>query len=196
MKFIPFDKIPRMNRDIVVTEKIDGTNASILIEDATMIEDESLITEVVDGWALLAGSRNRFITPTDDNYGFAAWVKENAADLVQLGSGQHFGEWWGSGIQRRYGLDHRRFSLFNVKRWYDFENSTQLAPDCCDVVPTMYMGPFSQEAINRCVEDLKNNGSYAALGYSDPEGVIVYHTAAYQLFKITCKNDEKPKGQA
>lgn len=189
MKFVPFNKIPRLNRDIVITEKLDGTNASITVEDATMIEDESLITTVVEGFALLAGSRNRFITPDNDNFGFAKWVEENAEELVKLGVGQHFGEWWGRGIQRGYGLDHKKFSLFNVHRWAEEH------PACCDVVPMLYSGPFNQQVINTVVEELGRRGSYAAPGYDDPEGIIVYHTAANQMFKVTCKDDEKPKGQ-
>ena len=31
--FVEFRKIPRLNRDIIITEKIDGTNASIVIEE-------------------------------------------------------------------------------------------------------------------------------------------------------------------
>ena len=29
--FIPFTKLARLSRDIVITEKLDGTNASVLI---------------------------------------------------------------------------------------------------------------------------------------------------------------------
>ena len=32
-EFQPFPKIPRLSREIVITEKIDGTNAQILITD-------------------------------------------------------------------------------------------------------------------------------------------------------------------
>jgi hypothetical protein len=89
--FEPFDKIPRLKRGCVVTEKIDGTNAQVYIPE--------------DGGPMLVGSRNRWITPDNDNYGFARWAYENEAELRKLGPGRHFGEWWGSGIQRRYGID-------------------------------------------------------------------------------------------
>ena len=46
-----------------------------------------------------------------------------------------------------------------------------------------------------CVELLKINGSYAAEGFMDPEGIVVYHDAAKHGFKKTIKDDEKPKGQ-
>ena len=103
-EFRPFPKIPRLSREIIITEKIDGTNASI-----TITEDGQFLT----------GSRNRWITPEDDNFGFSAWAHANKDVLMGLGVGTHFGEWWGHGIQRGYGLPkgRRRFSLFNVGRW-------------------------------------------------------------------------------
>src|SRR5436305_1822690 len=101
IEFNAFPKIARLNRECVITEKIDGTNASILIDE--------------DG-VVMAGSRTRWITPENDNFGFAKWVEANKSELMKLGVGHHFGEWWGSGIQRGYGLTkgEKRFSLFNV----------------------------------------------------------------------------------
>lgn len=80
--FEPFPKIARLSREIVVTEKIDGTNAQVFITD--------------DG-RVLAGSRTRWLTPESDNFGFAAWVHANQFNLKQLGQGRHYGEWWGAG---------------------------------------------------------------------------------------------------
>jgi hypothetical protein len=65
--------------------------------------------------------------------------EEHRDDLLTLGPGRHFGEWWGAGIQRRYGLTEKRFSLFNVTRW------GEARPACCHVVPTLYRGPFSDD---------------------------------------------------
>ncbi len=64
---------------------------------------------------MFIGSRTRWITAQDDNHGFARWVEGNKQELLKLGAGRHFGEWWGSGIQRGYGLQkgEKRFSLFN-----------------------------------------------------------------------------------
>lgn len=193
MTFQAFNKIPRLNRDIVVTEKIDGTNASVIIVSPDVAfsqqEEYANIIEQVDDLVVLAGSRSRYITPANDNFGFAAWVAANAAELVKLGEGQHFGEWWGKGIQRNYGLDHRKFSLFNATRWGD----TAVRPACCDVVPIMYQGDFDQIKIDNAVGRLIATGSVAVPGYMDPEGIIIYHTAANQMFKVTCKDDNKPK---
>ena len=90
-------KMARLSREIIITEKLDGTNASIYIgEDGTF----------------LVGSRTRWITPEDDNHGFAKWAYSERERLLTLGAGHHFGEWWGCGIQRNYGLTDKRFSLF------------------------------------------------------------------------------------
>ncbi|AKU93352.1 hypothetical protein AKJ09_00084 [Labilithrix luteola] len=175
--FIEFPKIPRLKRDIVITEKIDGTNAQIVVPE--------------DDGPLLVGSRNRWITPESDNYGFARWVKENEETLrMGLGPGQHFGEWWGSGIQRRYGLTEKRFSLFNSGRW---SNET---PALCHVVPVLYAGPWAQDAIDATLEKLRGEGSVAAPGFMQPEGVVVFHAASRQLFKVLLENDHLPKAKA
>lgn len=176
IEFTPFPKIARLNRECTITEKIDGTNAQVHItEDGTV----------------LAGSRTRWITSQADNFGFAKWVEANADDLRKLGPGSHFGEWWGSGIQRGYGLQkgEKRFSLFNVVRWAD----DAVRPACCSVVPTLYQGPFDTIETHACVEILRELGSRAAPGFMKPEGVIVWHDAARQLFKVTIEKDSEPK---
>lgn len=174
--FVEFPKIARLKRGCVITEKIDGTNAQIRIEE--------------DG-RMFVGSRSRWIRPGDDNYGFAAWVQANEEELRKLGPGSHFGEWWGAGIQRRYGLTEKRFSLFNTARWAD--EATR--PACCHVVPILYTGDFATDAVDAALESLKTNGSVAAPGFMKPEGVVIYHTAIRQLFKRTIEKDEEPKGK-
>lgn len=173
--FIPFPKIPRLKRGCVITEKIDGTNARVVVGE--------------DG-SVRAGSRNRWISPEDDNFGFARWVAEHADGLRELGPGQHFGEWWGLGIQRGYGLHERRFSLFNAGRW-----STG-RPACCGVVPVLYAGDFSTDVVDAVLENLKREGSRAAPGFAKPEGIIVYMTAARHTYKVLAENDNEPKGKA
>ena len=178
LEFEAWPKIPRLNRGMVVTEKIDGTNAAILIAENGDVG---------------AQSRNRLITPEDDNYGFAGWVSRNADDLATiLGPGRHFGEWWGSGIQRGYGLkgNDKRFSLFNTSRWVgvDFTPVTGLG-----VVPVLEAGNFSHDVITATVTLLGAVGSTASPGFMNPEGVIVYLSAARSMFKVTVENDETPK---
>ena len=125
-EFVEFPKIARLSREVIVTEKIDGTNAQVMIvkidrcEDVAFSRDPYFIDTPDGKFGIAAGSRNRWITPKDDNFGFAVWVVEHAAEIVKLGPGRHFGEWWGSGIQRGYGLPkgEKRWSLFNVQRWH------------------------------------------------------------------------------
>ena len=172
MEFESFQKIPRLKRQCVITEKIDGTNAQIAItEDGQM-------------WV---GSRNRWITPENDNYGFARWVSEHREELLLLGVGRHYGEWWGNGIQRRYGMPIKKFSLFNVHRW------TEGLPECCSLVPVLYQGDFDTMVIDEVMAKLKLTGSVASPGFMNPEGIIIYHTASKGLSKMTFEHDQTGK---
>lgn len=175
--FEAFPSIARYSRDVIITEKIDGTNASIYIP-----EDDSPI---------LFGSRTRWITPESDNFGFARWATENLEELKKLGPGHHFGEWWGSGIQRGYGLlkGDKRFSLFNVGRW-----NKDNVPSCVSVVPVIAefktFDEFDAEAI---MQLLSETGSHASTGFMNPEGIVIYHTKARVMFKKTFEKDDSGK---
>jgi hypothetical protein len=178
-EFQPWPKIARLNRDITITEKIDGTNAAVIVGEDLSVS---------------AQSRTRIITPADDNFGFARWVAENGEALASLlGPGRHFGEWWGQGIQRKYGLDHKRFSLFNTARYGDTDFSE--LPNVA-TAPVLYSGPFNQDQIDESLLDLSLTGSVAAPGFMDPEGIVVFHSASQQMFKVTLKGDEAPKSLA
>ena len=175
-EFNKFEKMSRLSRDCIITEKIDGTNAQI-----TITEDGQFLT----------GSRNRWIKEGDDNKGFAKWCNENKEELMKLGVGTHYGEWWGQGIQRKYGISEKRFSLFNASRWSDDE----VRPKCCHVVPILYEGMFSTNLVDLTLDQLKFNGSSAAPGFMSPEGIVIFHTHNQVLFKKTIKNDEVPKSK-
>lgn len=175
--FVPFAKMARLKRMAVITEKIDGTNACITI--------------TADG-QFLVGSRTRWITPEDDNYGFAKWAHANREELMKLGEGTHFGEWWGQGIQRNYGLTEKRFSLFNTSRWSD----DAVRPKCCHVVPMIMSGMFETQNAEAAVEILRTSGSLAAPGFMKPEGIVVFHVAANLCFKKTLEKDDEWKGKS
>jgi hypothetical protein len=175
MDFAGFPKIARLSRDIWISEKIDGTNAQICISEDGQIQ---------------FGSRTRWITPEDDNFGFARWGEEHKVELLDLGPGRHYGEWWGQGIQRKYGLKERRFSLFNTFRWTE-ENK----PACCHVVPVLYRGPFNTLAIYDTLLDLSLSGSKAEPGFMKPEGIVIYHLSGGVYFKKTIENDDEPKAK-
>lgn len=170
IEFVPFPKIARLNRMVIVTEKIDGTNAAVGVTE--------------DG-RVYAQSRKRLIRPDSDNFGFAQWVSEHETELVELGPGVHFGEWWGQGIQRNYGLEERRFSLFNVGRW-----ATE-RPACCEIVPVLGHVQMLTRSIQLILEDLRLHGSVAVPGFPDPEGIVVYHSHSNKLFKVTVDDDHK-----
>jgi len=140
---------------------------------------------------MLCGSRNREITPEDDNYGFARWANDNKEALFAiLGEGRHYGEWWGQGIQRRYAMNEKVFSLFNSGRWgkADLVDVPQL-----DVVPVLYAGEFSSEMVDTVMSSLKENGSLASPDYMNPEGIVVYHSQIKQMFKVTFEHDADGK---
>lgn len=180
-EFVEFPSIPRLARDIIITEKVDGTNAQVHITE--------------DG-RMFAGSRSRWITPAADNFGFAAWVQAHRDELFALGPGSHFGEWWGSGIQRGYGLTNgdKRFHLFNVGRWVPpggvlASEKQAFAPACCGVVPVLYRGPFDTGAVESTLGVLAQTGSVVAPGFMKPEGIVVFHEQSRTLFKRTLDGD-------
>ena len=211
-RFEEWPKIARLNRDIIITEKLDGTNAAIgVYAEGKNVACPGGGCETVPTGRLLvyAQSRTRVLRPGEtDNFGFRAWVEENAEMLKLLGPGLHFGEWWGQGIQRGYGLRHRTFSLFNTRRWVDKPEEADVIRKLketglnIDVVPVLYQGPrfikgahASVDAADHMIERLNERGSAAAPGHMNPEGIVVFHTAAQIAFKVTCEKDEQPKGQ-
>lgn len=196
--FRPWPKTPRLFKDMVITEKIDGTNACVVVRSLDALEvphaiagtigNVAIVPAGVDGFfGVWAQSRNRLITPEKDNAGFAAWVKNNAAGLVEtLGEGYHYGEWYGQGIQRGYGLDHKRFALFNVNRYGDLGLS---AVPNLETVPVLYEGEFDTEKVRMEFKTLMQWGSVAVPGYMNPEGIIVFHSASQNVYKVTDAGD-------
>jgi hypothetical protein len=209
IEFKEWPKTPRLNRGMVVTEKIDGTNAAVIVlpvtknhagaidaRRASNVAEQGVGVVVVtsDGqkFIVAAQSRKRLISPgkTTDNAGFARWVRDNAQRLAELlGEGYHYGEWWGKGVQRGYGQDGKRFSLFNVKRYAGVSD-----PEIgLDTVPILYEGPFDTRIVDMYLHRLRRDGSVAAPGQK-AEGVVVFHEAAGCVFKATCEKDDQWKG--
>ncbi len=176
LTFVEFHKIPRLSRECVITEKIDGTNGVI---------------HITENGKFFVGSRTQWITPEKDNFGFAVWCHANKDELMKLGIGTHYGEWWGAGIQRRYGLTEKRFSLFNIKRWGD----DAVRPRCCSIIPTILTGEFNFALIDQALGQLKTKGSLASPGFMKPEGIVIYHVAGNLMFKKTIEKDSEWKGK-
>lgn len=229
--FTYYPKTPRLSSGYIITEKLDGSQGAVVIEKegwgySPAYDDPNLVAQIDggelggDGYPLVqhnvyAQSRNRFITPQADNFGFAAWVKANAEQLVEiLGPGRHFGEYWGHGIQRGYGLPRgeRRFSLFNVTRHNPlgsmadleayfatpFAAREPLFPDLPELstVPVISAveGDRSLRAMSHMVDqalaELSLAGSFAA-EFARPEGVVLFHSRSNQVFKAFCDDAEK-----
>lgn len=199
-EFVAWPKTYRLftGKGIVVTEKIDGTNACI----------------VFDGEGdMFAQSRNRIITPDNDNAGFAAWAEENRDALFySLGPGRHYGEWWGQKIGRTYGLDRRIFSVFNVKKFYQGSDLDTLdspstrahevgLDEVLTAVPVLYEGPFSEDEIRVAATKLRLAGSLATrLASGKPEvpaeGVCIFFPDTGVVMKHVFDFDDRPKWQA
>lgn len=177
LEFRPWPKTPRLFKDVVVTEKIDGTNACVVVTEEGKV---------------LAQSRTRMLSPVkfsdygSDNHGFRAWVDAHADLLAPvLGPGYHYGEWWGGKINRGYGCapNERYFSLFNADRWALLATEPMPELPALTVVPVLWRGPLDTARILDIASSLKEHGSIAKPGFSRPEGVCIYHTASRQVYK-------------
>lgn len=174
VEFTPWPKIARFRGNhVTITEKIDGTNAALIIQEGQLVGYQS---------------RSRLIKPGDDNYGFAFWAYEDKTALeTLLGDGTHFGEWVGPGIQKNpHNLARKTFFLFNTARW----EMLPLTPEPVSqlrVVPVLYQGTYEKGLIENVMANLEVAARDA--GYT-PEGVIVYwhDTRTYQ--KATFKTPE------
>lgn len=196
--FKKWSSTPRFHKGLHITEKIDGTNACVIIYDGQV----------------KAQSRKRIITPDNDNYGFAKWVYENAGALTDaLGYGYHYGEWYGEGIQKNpLKIEGKRFALFNTWHWARPENAERLEMvDGLEHVPVLHderlHGTANWETIPLILQDLMTWGSkvQAAPEHVDydegwlvkpkPEGIIVWHRETQQKYKILLENDAFHKGE-
>lgn len=200
VEFQAFPKMQRLydsSKGVSITEKIDGTNAAVIIRDGELVGVQS---------------RKRLIFPGDDNFAFAHWAHSNAEGLARvLGDGVHYGEWAGKGIQRGYGLDEKRFALFNAVRWrslYDGFNGESAPVDVSNhpipeefsevpgltVVPELYRGSIQDtgldDAVEQCLLTLKAEGSWFNPGFDRPEGVVVFFIDSRTGFKVIPKGWE------
>lgn len=208
MQFEKWPGIPRLSKEkMIITEKLDGTNACIVMQPAPHGVGDQELTDsgIVLGMPnenapfgvelveFAAQSRSRFITPKDDNYGFAKWAYQNAEKLYAiLGYGKHYGEWWGSGIQRNYGLPEKRFSLFNAPRWNEQISYLFATTPVAELrtVPMLYNGPADWSQVELWREKLAQ-GSVAAPNFKGKaEGMVVYLRELNASYKVLIENDD------
>lgn len=176
MEFQAWPKIPRHTGvAVTITEKIDGTNACLVIEGGKLVGCQS---------------RTRIIDRHNDNFGFANWAYDNENALVELlGEGRHFGEWAGPGIQKNpLNLLEKTFFLFNSYRWFmklNVHNQNNGLPVCS--VPVLYTGNWR----DGLVEEMMN---YLADGRGElgqkPEGIILYWHTTRSYEKYTFEHQE------
>lgn len=207
IEFKAWPKTPRLFREVIVTEKIDGTNSAVIIQELEDFADADPMNGLTiverDGkyYEVAAQSRNRLIFPgkTTDNYGFAGFVQKNAEELFDLlGPGRHYGEWWGKGIQKRYQNAHagiRGFALFNTEKhkdlhaWLPMDGGIDVL---VEPVHVLYQGPFSEEEIRGTLEQLKKYGSWTS-PLDSSEGIVIFHTQSRQTYKVTLDGNDAGK---
>ncbi len=206
-RFREYNKIPRLNRTIRVSEKIDGTNSAICISKELPDEYKNWVVEEFSPFTVVivdeephyvwAQRRTGVCKPGKqyDNYGFAGWVWDNATELVEnLGEGRWFGEWAGQGIQKAYpNATGKKFWLFPQDHLPD--SAFEYKGDLYGFAPILYEGPFSQGDIDHCVEVLRQEGSWAYPG-DNAEGVVIEWLQARLKFKVTLERDSEYKGNA
>jgi len=196
-QFKSWGSTPRENKNKTITEKIDGTNACIVIWDGVVS----------------AQSRKRIITPDDDNYGFARWVHENAGALLDtLGYGYHYGEWYGEGIQKNpLGIEGKRFALFHATKYTEKNGFDLERVDGLETVPLLHHGQCDVFTIPRIMSDLDTYGTKvrgatvkeirsAILGFPDDdefmynkaaqaEGIIIWNNETRTRTKMLLEDD-------
>lgn len=176
IEFKAYPKTQRFfNESITISEKIDGTNGVLYVDHASR--------------TVLAGSRSRWLvddgTRSWDNHGFGTWVKENEEKLLNLPEGFHYGEWYGRGINRNYGLKDRRFMLFNLERYVNLFNEldlpTALEPE---TVIAFLTGDEDLHDQLKCIrESLQENGSLHVPGFMKTEGIILRFRLSAKVYK-------------
>jgi hypothetical protein len=182
--FIPYPSIKR-GLDfgwMCITEKIDGANAQITINDKKVVmigahkhtlrmaDDPSWIDQFKD-----APDRDVLLItePRRQLFGFAGWVFDHKEELeAKLNNGTYYGEWYGPGINknRDYNLTQRRFAFFSAHKWTDPQRP-RISDS--DIVPILYIGPIKTEECEKCMEGLAEGGSRIVPGFMNPEGIVI-----------------------
>lgn len=194
VEFKEWPKIPRGGKGetVTITEKIDGTNACVIVEETYR---GPVVVGVQSRNQLLADADNdeMELEITSDNYGFAAWVKANQEELAKLGPGYHYGEWAGPGIQKNpHNLEKKTFFLFNSERWRDGRQERPAGVEC---VPVLYEGAviadipeehrISANMIDVTMDRLWNSAKEK--GYH-PEGIVIWYHKTRRYEKVTFEN--------
>lgn len=205
---------PSYGNEVVVTEYVDGPRCAVGMTILPKASPEGEVgahdpgvgiskTELAnllhiivrpDGtrYGVWAQTSRRIVKPSDDVYGFAAWVQDNAeALLAVLGTGIHYGIWHGEGIQRGYGMGYRAFALLDVRYRKVLQDALlrgKLVPGLT-VVPELYRGFPQRDAVASALRRLRGCGSLVA-PFTASKGVVLYVSG--HEFTIPHETDHPP----
>jgi hypothetical protein len=195
---VDFKAYPKTHRigteQYTITEKVDGTNGVVYVHKAKPADfrvgkDRSYVK---------AGSRSRWLEDDGskkwDNHGFGEWVMENERALIELPEGFHYGEWYGRGINRNYGLKDRRFMLFDYARYDKLITNNNILGDLIEtetVLADVVTYDYLSIAIKLNSACLSVEGSVHVRGFSDPEGLIIRSKLRPAVYKYIIRKDEE-----
>ncbi len=161
--------------DILIEEKIDGSNASFLYDE----ESDSII----------AFSRNYQLDEENDLRGFWGWTQSLDKELVKkvIGTSKKvFGEWLVPHTVKYPEECYQKFYCFDV---WDIENNKYLtqneAMEIAEAlgltfVPVFYSGKFTSW------NDIKGYVGRTALGGEEGEGIVVKNMSSLNNDEIRC----------
>lgn len=151
--------------EVVMTEKIHGTSARAgwvpAVAD-TLWKKVLKFFGRLPAYEFVYGSRNVQLQNGNPKgitsfYGDDVWAEmcKQYNLVTKLGPGEVvYGEIYGAGIQKgyEYGLrDHRAFCAYDVQKDGQWLSHVELAQFCAmrglDMVPTLYFGPYTKEAL-------------------------------------------------
>lgn len=182
IKFLKWPKITRRNAKCTISEKANGSNGALAfkVTDASPTDGREIYVLDVQ---MAVQTRTRIVTTQDDQTGIARWAEANREtlemDLLYVnrmlpepGTYYHYGEFM------TRGHDEPHFYLFNTRRW----TGVKFRTPTLKVVPVLYEGDYSDEIVEKCLEDLRQNGSRIHPGLP-AEGVVVYYPSNDTMFK-------------
>lgn len=151
------NQIPLPTLEFTGTVKLHGTNAAIVFNPKT--------------GEVGAQSRNSFITPENDNAGFAAWVKSNEYSLKKVfgkfnikENAYIYGEWCGGNIQKGVGINglDKMFVVFNAsvdENWFGASDLALICDLCMHSysIYSIYDFPSFTQRINFNEPELASN---------------------------------------
>lgn len=190
-EFKAWQKTTRLESPCVISEKLDGANACVVVEE---VEEFSLLDASITilatnpddastarAFRVSAQSRTRLALPGQDETGIADWVAQRRGRLaLDLGPGYHYGE-----FVKGKGLKEPKLFLFNTGRW----GGKQFTTPGLDVVPVLYEGNYYEGIVEKYLNDLRENGSWVL--DSPPEGVVIFWKHDQTLKKAYCSGKTK-----